>query len=91
MRRTQQIILITILLLFAGLTFGAYGSETELAELEMDWVEGRSLNIDDEIRRQERVIGRLVSDITGSDEDSQDLLVAQDRSGLRVQLISKSQ
>ncbi|MCB0364033.1 MAG: hypothetical protein H6624_13450 [Bdellovibrionaceae bacterium] len=90
MRRAQKI-LIAFALLLTGLSEGAKADENNLAELDVEWEEGRSLNIDEEIRRQERVIGRLVEDLTSSSKEQQDLLVAQERSGLKVQLISKSQ
>ncbi|MCB0385887.1 MAG: hypothetical protein KDD43_10885 [Bdellovibrionales bacterium] len=90
MRRTNKI-LISFALMLTGLSLSAHADGTKLADLEVEWEEGRTLNIDEEIRRQERVIGRLVEDLTGSAKDEQDLLVAQKGSDLKVQLISKSQ
>lgn len=94
MRRFLQIlaIMMTIGTMFAAalITSAALGEET-LGELDLVWEETSALNMDQEIRRQEKVIGRIVDELRDGPSREPDLLVAQQKSDFKVRLISRSQ
>lgn len=84
-------ILMACTVVLAMLITSAAVADEPLGELEMEGEETSSLDMEREIRRQEKVIGRLVDELRDGPSREPDLLIAQQKSDFKVRLISRSQ